>query len=174
MCNYEMLVRLPAACSQTRIDQLEATIRSIVSSLSTVCSTNKAIVDAGAKDGGSYADVRASHLHCSLPVSRHAHAQLQRTNLRVFLQKICTQIVQLLEIGLRRRIQLPHRHESHQMELRAVAQNELCQRKALFRETTTLPIYNTTLLSSTSLRHSYALQQRRLEGRHVQQEDKRN
>lgn len=144
MCNYEMLVRIPAACSQTRIDQLQAAIHSIVSSLSsssssTVCSTNKAIVDTGAKDGRSNADVRTSHLHRGLPISRHAHAQLQRAQLRVLLQEISTQIVQLLEIGFGRRVQLPDRHKSHQMKLRAAAQNELCQRKALFREATTLP-----------------------------------
>ena len=142
MCNYEMLVRIPAACSQTQIDQLQAAIRSIVSFSSsssfTVCSTNKVVVDTGAKDGRSNADVRASHLHRGLPISRHTHAQLQRAQLRVLLQEISTQIVQLLEIGFRRRVQLPDRHKSHQMQLRAVAQNELCQRKALFREATTL------------------------------------
>ena len=58
---------------------------------------------------------------------------------RVLLQEISTQIVQLLEIGFGRRVQLPDRHKSHQMKLRAAAQNELCQRKALFREATTLP-----------------------------------
>lgn len=79
-----------------------------------------------------------------------------------------------LEIGLWGSVQLADGHESHEVEVWTVSQNELCQRNTLFGEASALPTPSAKAKATTFPLHSCGPQRRRSRDRRAQQERRRN
>lgn len=140
-------------------------------SFSNSLKTNTQVVHTSSEDGRAHTDVGASHLHSGLPITRHSHAQLQRTCLGMLLNDFVTQLNEFLvvtrppiayrEVGLRRSIHLSNGHQTHELQLRTVRKNKLSKRKALFRKAAALSRWSQTEWSGTSPHRLYALPQTR-------------
>ena len=111
--------------------------------------TNTRIVHTRSEDGRAYTDVGAAHLHGSLPVTRHSHAQLQRTRLRMLLNDFITQLNEFLvvttapmthrEVGFGWSVYLSNGHQTHELQLRTVRKNKLSKRETLLGKAAALP-----------------------------------
>ena len=112
---------------------------------------------------------------CSAPAkeSRCASSSTRCEDPPTSMRYACTSR-SYLEIGFWGSIQLTDSHESHEVKVWTVSQNELCQRNTLFREASTLPTPSKQPTANTFPLHSCGLQRRRSRDRRAQQEHRRN